>query len=324
MCTQCIPLCTCSLYTLIDILVYTYSYTHTIGGEQPSLPWNRIFPHFSNAPGRTYNQIPYPWPEHIARDRQVYDIMYTNYSGHFSDGNIMNATHQYPWSQRVSVAAFYASYGEHRQIVYESARLNPTLIHAHFDCFLWGKTFPPPKSLDPTAEVLELPSSVGSVTFNETILERWQKLPFGHAEGLFAQCKLDEYTHEYHGRYKYPGQYKYVIVPLGAGGKSLSGRLGNLLAYSGCVVLLQESSFTYHFSARLKPWVHYVPLSYSMVSKLKRIFRSCVLRLCVLYRRMWLTRLSGCETTITWPGASHTTLVYSPPPIYALKTTTAM
>ena len=236
----------------------------------------------------------------------------------------MNATHQYPWSKRVSVAAFYASYGEHRQIVYESARLNPTLLHAHFDCYGLGYAFPPPRSLDPTAEVLELPSSVDKITFNDTTLERWKHLPFGHAEGLLAQCKLGEHTHEYHGKYKYPGQYKYVIVPLGAGGNSLSGRLGNLLAYSGCVVLLQESSFTYHFSARLKPWVHYVPLSYSMVSKLKRIFLPCILHVCLLYRRMWSTRSNGCETTTTWPGESHITLVSSPPPIYALKTTTAM
>lgn len=29
------------------------------------------------------------------------------------------------------------------------------------------------------------------------------------------------------------------------------------------MILLQESEFRYHFSALLKPWVHYVPISYS-------------------------------------------------------------
>ena len=37
-----------------------------------------------------------------------------------------------------------------------------------------------------------------------------------------------------------------------------------IIAYSGAVVLLQKSEFRYHFSGRLRPWVHFVPLSYSM------------------------------------------------------------
>jgi len=28
--------------------------------------------------------------------------------------------------------------------------------------------------------------------------------------------------------------------------------------------MLQKSEFRYHFSGRLRPWVHFVPLSYSM------------------------------------------------------------
>jgi len=38
------------------------------------------------------------------------------------------------------------------------------------------------------------------------------------------------------------------------------------------VILLQRSEFEYHFSARLQPWVHYVPLSHStadVVAKLR-------------------------------------------------------
>jgi protein glucosyltransferase len=37
------------------------------------------------------------------------------------------------------------------------------------------------------------------------------------------------------------------------------------------VVLLQESEFSYHFSARLRPWVHYVPLSYSAADLIDKL-----------------------------------------------------
>ena len=50
-----------------------------------------------------------------------------------------------------------------------------------------------------------------------------------------------------------------------------TGRLAGLLAHSGAVVLLQEKGFSYHFSARLQPWVHYVPLSYSMADLIDKV-----------------------------------------------------
>jgi hypothetical protein len=34
-------------------------------------------------------------------------------------------------------------------------------------------------------------------------------------------------------------------------------RLATLMAYSGAVIILQETDSLYHFSGRLKPWVHY-------------------------------------------------------------------
>ncbi len=35
--------------------------------------------------------------------------------------------------------------------------------------------------------------------------------------------------------------------------------------------LLQESEFEYHFSARLKPWVHYVPITYTTADIIEKI-----------------------------------------------------
>ena len=70
--------------------------------------------------------------------------------------------------------------------------------------------------------------------------------------------------------YEY-GRYKYLVVLTGVEAKASSGRLASFLAHSGSVVLLQESEFSYHFSARLKPWVHYVPLSYSAADLTEKI-----------------------------------------------------
>ena len=53
---------------------------------------------------------------------------------------------------------------------------------------------------------------------------------------------------------EYMLSYKYLIV---IGGVSSADRLNTFLAHSGAVILLQETDFRYHYSAFLKPWVHY-------------------------------------------------------------------
>ena len=53
--------------------------------------------------------------------------------------------------------------------------------------------------------------------------------------------------------------------------QATSGKLAAFLAYSGSVVFLQKSDFIYHFSSRLEPWVHYVPVSYSLDDVVEKI-----------------------------------------------------
>ena len=74
-------------------------------------------------------------------------------------------------------------------------------------------------------------------------------------------------TREDQASYK-PGHYKYVVVV----GIELAptGRLAHVLAHSGAVILLAKSAFFYHFSARLRPWVHYVPLAYSSADLIEK------------------------------------------------------
>ena len=63
-------------------------------------------------------------------------------------------------------------------------------------------------------------------------------------------------------------QKKYLVV---LSGQSNSGRLLTFLAHSGAVVLLQELDIIYHVQGRLKPWVHYVPLSYTAADLVEKI-----------------------------------------------------
>jgi len=78
-------------------------------------------------------------------------------------------------------------------------------------------------------------------------------LPTGYLEPLL-QYRISENIY-------IVGQYKYLVVLSGV--SASADRLAGYLAYSGSVVLLQESDYSYHFSERLKPWVHYVPILYS-------------------------------------------------------------
>jgi len=70
----------------------------------------------------------------------------------------------------------------------------------------------------------------------------------------------------------HPGHYKYVVVPPGISVRSTSARLLHLLAHCECVILYMETHLQYHITPRLRPWVHYVPLSSSgadLIVKLK-------------------------------------------------------
>ena len=60
-------------------------------------------------------------------------------------------------------------------------------------------------------------------------------------------------------------------TPTNPDGLATADRLLRFLRTSGAVVLIQESSFSYHFSARLKPWVHYVPIAHNTADVAEKI-----------------------------------------------------
>lgn len=75
--------------------------------------------------------------------------------------------------------------------------------------------------------------------------------------------------------YKLPShdqnRYKYVVVPLGANQGSTSSRMISMIARSGSVILYPLNPMVFTFSSRFKPWVHYVPLSYSMADIAEKV-----------------------------------------------------
>ena len=90
--------------------------------------------------------------------------------------------------------------------------------------------------------------------------------PYPDSAGWCADL-LQYYSHK---KTKYnPGHYKYIVVPRAE--VSTSGRLAHLLAHSGAVILLANSPYYYHFSARLRPWVHYVPVSNNLADLADRV-----------------------------------------------------
>lgn len=73
--------------------------------------------------------------------------------------------------------------------------------------------------------------------------------PFGFGDRVMGTKMTEHMSLE-----TYMLSYRYLVI---IGGISSADRLNTFLAQSGAVILLQETDFLYHYSAFLKPWVHY-------------------------------------------------------------------
>jgi hypothetical protein len=207
------------------------------GGENTFMPWDVPFPTFSFAPTFGYADMPFPWLESYNSEHNLYAEAeaHNNFTDEFFKSLIT------PWHDRVPKAAFFASMDKVRRLAYDSAALRPDLFDV---AFAYNNKFQAwnPQSDEP---------------LEEHDVEAGSDPRRNHTG--FIQPIL-----QFRGGRNYvPHHYKYVIVMLGSGGLSTSGRLAHILAHSGAVVLLQNGGFSYHFSARLVPWVHYVPITFT-------------------------------------------------------------
>ena len=265
-----------------------------IGTEQPIMPFLVPFPSFNPAPKLTMGEMPIPWPETFLTELRLYkkamEFHATNKQGllNFTDEYFVKSTQQRPWKQRIPKAAFYASYNDLRRLVWDQAVLRPDLIDAplHLQGVQWQKL----SAWNPTSRESAVingaeihlrrnarmqPSQPGYIGFLANIT-RDDPCTFNVGDDPFKST-TNGGNRPCKSPYKYiPGHYKYVVV-VGIINKdnghsdSTSGRLAHLLAHSGAVILLQSTTFRYHFSARLIPWVHYVPLSYSSGDLIEKI-----------------------------------------------------
>eukprot|EP01038_Epipyxis_sp_PR26KG_P013578 gene13578-18221_t len=219
-----------------------------VGGEISTLPYNFPFPLFSNSPPISSADIPFPWNEHVADAVKRYS------SAHKTNPPFADLTYdgEYSWDNRTSKAAFFSSYSNIRHILYDQAVMRPDLFDVSLGVGLSHKI-----------------NSWSPLRKNEYISTR-DDPPY--SQNMSARIGEGEYIKHLAGKRSYnPKHYKYVAVLLGLGGSATAARLGDLLAHSGSVILLQVNSFEYHFSARLEPWVHYVPITFSTSDIIEKV-----------------------------------------------------
>lgn len=165
--------------------------------------------------------------------------------GDFSDVAFRKLLHTLPWEQKHNKAAFYASYDASRLVLMEQTARHPELFDFQvYFIFLYCWT---PACTEFRWNISDTPS-----------MQAVDQSPISQNLSGVALHKYKSTG----GRYN-PGHFKYIVVPLGANGKSTSSRLLYLLAHCDCVLLFTQSHLHYHISLQLRPWVHYVPISYS-------------------------------------------------------------
>ena len=210
-------------------------------------------PAFSHGTTTENSDMPYPWS--LVIDDEILFHMDQVVRGKtvFSDMRPDNNT---VWDNRVEKAIFlgalfgYRPAAISRQIVMDLAVLRPDLVEARFDAAFEVYAYGPHSDEDAS-----LSTMLEALNTSRTI-EKFDGTRPGsmrHFAHLFSthRLPLDEYMRS----------YKYLLVLAGSGS---SGRLCTFLAHSGAVVLLQETSYLYHFTQRLRPWVHYVPVSFTL------------------------------------------------------------
>lgn len=211
------------------------------------------FPAFSMAPRMDKGDMPWPWAEEF-----THAVVY--YFRALNTKNFTDAFHEsgpemwghVPWEARIPKLAFFSSYKQLRHVACDQAVMRPDLIDA-----VCSGTIP--KTLFAWNPLSDEPSGWASKEDLQSYINTIKADPAPTADAKPGTLK-HLFKLPLTGTYKH-GEYKYILV-IGYQ-ESSTGRLADLIAHSGAVVLLAESAFSYHFSSRLQPWVHYVPVTYS-------------------------------------------------------------
>jgi len=216
-------------------------------------------PLFTSSPSFKSGDMAWPWDEHLKASTRMYTALRER--GDFSDEAVRSYTGENlaPWEDRRAVAAFFGGITSLRSVIFHIANAHPGEVEAFFT----GSV----NSAEPWSVLSREETDAAYAYTNahngdnrpgaprNTSAADGQPLYSGLREGLAR-------NHLENGVQKYWLKYKYVLVLEGLNGQASADRLGWLLGHSGAVVLLQASfEFTYTFSARLVPYVHFVPVS---------------------------------------------------------------
>jgi len=170
------------------------------------------------------------------------------------------------WKKRNPKLGFFGGITNNRHIIYDLANIYPDLIDAKWHSNIDGVNPWNPLSTEESGDLNKPidPSNHSFVNYtNLSLNERLNLTKVGYLESLYS---LHEGGINFYNR-----MYKYLLILLGQDGNASADRLAYILAHSGAVPFLQVNEFEYHFSNRLKPWVHYVPISYNIADVVDKI-----------------------------------------------------
>jgi Glycosyl transferase family 90 len=234
------------------------------GEEVAFLPHSFPFYAFSSSPTMRNADMPWPWHAHV-----VQEVMYfLSQNGSTQGKNVsIDDFDQEDWGRRQSKAVFYGSMSQLRHIFFDVAAANPDL----FDVGWTGSVNSRPWNPASTEVGNEAEFQIDGIK-KLTPEERRSRaggtttavVP-GFLKSLLA-THIDQGV-PYSGSHK----YKYIVVLIGGSDHASADRLAELMMNSGAVILLQKHDFEYHFSSRLKPYVHFVPLTYTAADAPQKI-----------------------------------------------------
>jgi len=277
------------------------------GEEVAFMPFNFPFFAFSASPTMKNADMPWPWNAHQQAEVALFkryfgvggkqqqhllqkqgkskvnmstDAIIARMNEHAERYNSMNTT---IWSQKKSKAAFYGAMSAIRHIFFDVAAMHPELIDAGWtggiNSLPWN-----PQSIEAEIPYDKLKKAIDDHHDQQNIKGGTGRMALNEAPGYLTSL-FKSHIFEGHGinyvhasaavddRLDVPptDKYKYLVVLIGGSGAASADRLATMMLHSGAVLLIQKHDFEYHFSARLKAWVHYVPLSYTTADLVDKI-----------------------------------------------------
>ena len=231
--------------------------------DTPLLPANFPIPSFSHTPTLQHSDIPNPWARAIAYEIQYHteDVVKKNLVFYDNDPD-----NDQIWNEKETKAAFFGALWNSRgavarQVVLDLQRIRPDLIDAGWTV-AWNVQAYNPESNENIAWGPANETTISNFNANRT---KETDKKYDKPGYLYALVNQKTTKRQFA---RYMASYKYLIV---LGGQNGVDRLATFLSHSGAVILLQESDIFQHFSARIKPWVHYVPISFTAADLIDKI-----------------------------------------------------